>query len=114
MKPILFFVLCIFICSGCAASSVSELKSNPGYKKSVYTKHGYQEALKIVKDEFANNCTVFPDMKIGECTSATAHGYYFIVTTKYIDETSSQVDFYTAVNNSLWKERINSIVAKLQ
>ena len=105
---------------GCGASSMNQLKSNPGYSMSVKSKYGYQESLKIVKDEYAAllgydlSCTMFSDMKMGECTFTNMHGIVFVASSKYIDENSSLVNFYVALRTSRWERNINHIASRLQ
>jgi len=121
MNRILPIALCIFICSSCVgASSVNELKNNPGYSKSVKSKYGYQESLKIVKDEHAAllgydlSCTIFPDMKMGECTFTGVNGIAQVISAKYIDESSALVEFYIASPIGFGERNVNHIAAKLQ
>lgn len=97
------FVACVTL-GGCAfgADSVSELTSSPGYHKTITADYGYQEALKIIKDAHAEmmgydlSCTVYSDKQRGECTATNMTGIGLFVTTEYLSETSSKVDFYAA------------------
>ena len=117
---LLTFVLCAFICSGCAASSVSELKSSPGHSQSIKSKYGYQESLRIVKDEYAAllgydlSCTIFSDMKVGECTFSNRYGIVVSITSKYIDANSALVDFYAANSSGKWEKNFTHLASKLQ
>lgn len=120
MTRLFMLVLCIFICSGCGASSVNQLKNSPAYSQSVKSKNGYQESLRIVKDEYAAlavgnlSCTVFPDLKMGECTLTGPTGIISVATSKYIDDASSLIDFYAAVATGYWKDNITNMVAKFR
>ncbi len=104
---------------GCAASSVNELKTSPGYHKEVTVNYSYQEALKIIKDEYASmqgydlSCTVYPDMKKGECTGTGAPGVFIFISTEFKTEKASNVNFYTAINNGTWRSNIDKIISKL-
>ena len=120
MIKIRIFALCAFLCSACGASSVSQLKSNPAYSESVTSKYGYQESLRIVKDEYVAlavgnlSCTVFPDLKMGECALTGPTGIISVATSKPLDENSARVEFYAAVATSYWKDNIRNMVKKLR
>ena len=120
-RILLALALCALLCSGCVgASSVGELKRNPGGYLSVKSKYGYQESLRIVKDEYAAllgydlSCTIFSDMKVGECTFTNTHGVAVTITSKCIDENSALVDFYAAVSWGRWEKNFNHLASKLQ
>lgn len=116
---LIYITMAMVIIGGCAASSVNELKTSPGYHKEVTANYGYQEALKIIKDEYASmqgydlSCTVYPDMKKGECTGTGAPGVFIFISTEFKAEKASTVNFYTAINNGMWRSNIDKIIAKL-
>lgn len=121
MKKIKFVILSV-VCAlflGCAANSVQELKSSPGYYQDVVVERGYQDSLKIVKDEYSSiqgadlSCTVYTDAKRGECTGTGSPGVFIFISTEYISDTSSKVKFYTAVNNPSWHRHIERMITKL-
>lgn len=118
-KPFLLCALSAFILAGCTGKSVQDLKSSPGYHKSVTTGMGYQEALKTVKDGFAEmqghslNCTVYSDMGRGECTADSNTGGVFIfISAQRLTDKSSTVDFYTAAVGA-WPGKIETVAARL-
>lgn len=121
MRNVLLYALVVgfIFMVGCAASSVQELKASPGYHKTIIAPHGYQQALKIIKDEYASiqghdlSCTTYTDMKKGECTGTGAPGVFIFISTEYKDEKSSKVEFYTAINNAHWHKNIEKIITKL-
>lgn len=117
---LIYITMAMLIISGCAANSVKELKTSPGYHKEVVSNYGYQESLKIIKDEYASmqgydlSCTVYPDMKKGECTGTGAPGVFIFISTEFKTEKSSTVNFYTAINNGIWRSNIDKIITKLE
>jgi len=121
-KMMLVLVVVCAVMAGCGvgASTVKQLKNNPGYSVSVKSNYGYQESLKIIKDEYAAllgydlSCTIYSDMKIGECTFTNMQGIVFVASSKYIDKNSALVDFYVALHTSRWEQNISHIAAKLQ
>lgn len=114
----LFVMACLSLV-GCGAASVQALKDSPGYHKAVVSKHGYQESLKIVKDSYVEllgvdlSCTTYPDMKTGECSITGTYGITFFVSTKYLDDNSSTVDFYNVLDTSLVRDKIAIISSRL-
>lgn len=115
----LLIVAC-FALEGCSATqSISELTSSPSYYKTVTSDYGYQDALKIIKDEYARiqgydlSCTVYTNTQRGECTGTNMHGIFIFISTEHLTETSSSVNFYTAVNNTMWCKKIDLISSKL-
>ena len=121
MKKIKWFIFSAvsLLLIGCAANSVQELKSSPGYYQETVSGHGYQDSLKIVKDEYSSiqgadlSCTIYTDAKRGECTGTGSPGVFIFISTEYINNTSSMVKFYTAVNNPSWHRHIERMIAKL-
>lgn len=115
---ILFMMACLLLV-GCGAASVQALKDSPGYHKTVISKHGYQESLKIVKDSYVEllsvdlSCTTYTDMKTGECSITGTYGITFFVSTKYLDDNSSRVDFYNVFDTSLVRDKIALISSRL-